>query len=66
MGGGEFVDTRVERPGDVLLVEQVADDDGLEVHWLYVEREERPLKTQYVPLGNLVTAGHSQETLPFR
>ena len=69
VGGGERGDrahARVKRPSYVVLVEEISDDDGFEVNWLDVEREERSLKTKDVPLGYLVATGHREETFPSR
>ena len=47
----------------MLLVVHGANDDGLVVNGVDVEREERALDSKDVPTGEFVTARHREETL---
>ena len=53
----------VDSSSEVLLVVHSADDDGLEVDGIHVEREKGALDTKDVPPRHLIAARHGVETL---
>ena len=56
-------DPGVQGSSEVVLMVHCTDNDGLEVYWVDIEREEGALDAKDVPASDLVATRHRVETL---